>query len=153
MKNYTVSFTLSAVLALALVTTLASCSTATGTSTQASSVQASSVSTPSAQSGTATTVSGTKNTSFSADQTVSYNAPQGNDSIEFAVTVTNGTVTKLTVTPKASGVSAGYQSHFASAASTQIVGKSLSDISGISAVSGASLTTEAFKKFIVSAQG
>ncbi len=80
--------------------------------------------------------------------TVSYNTPAGMDDVGFSVTVTDGKITAVSVTPKAThDISKMLQGKFRDAIVAQAVGQDLKSLK-IHAVGGASLTTDAFVKFI-----
>lgn len=86
----------------------------------------------------------------SYDSVVSYKTPGGDDSVRFVMnTDENGIITSLVASlDNGSPISGNFIKGFSEAASSQIVGKKIADIADISAVGGASLTTQAFKDFV-----
>lgn len=90
---------------------------------------------------------GTDGTSY-ADGTYeaegSYSNPGGESTIKVEVTMSDGTISDVTVTPEASnGTSKQYQTQFAGGIADQVVGKSLDDLD-VSKVAGSSLTSQGF---------
>ncbi|RMI12501.1 FMN-binding protein [Cellulomonas triticagri] len=74
----------------------------------------------------------------------SYDTPGGEESISVEVTVADGVVTDVTVTPEASGGNAArFQDEFASGIADEVVGADLSDLA-VDKVSGSSLTGNGF---------
>lgn len=74
----------------------------------------------------------------------SYTSPGGQETIGVKVTLKSGAVSAVTVTPEAtSAQSKSYQQQFANGISSQVVGKSLDEIS-VDKVAGSSLTSEGF---------
>ncbi|MEV7972151.1 FMN-binding protein [Cellulomonas sp. NPDC089187] len=74
----------------------------------------------------------------------SYSAPSGQENIEVDLTVADGVVTEVTVTPEATdGTAARFQQDFASAVADQVVGQELAGLS-VDKVSGSSLTGDGF---------
>jgi hypothetical protein len=128
--------------ALSLVGTLAGCATAvSGDDTAADS-----------DSGTTSgTESGSSSASYadgdySADG--SYQSPGGTETITVDLTLADGVVTAVTVTgDPATPDSEHYQGQFESGIASEVVGKSLDDIS-VSKVSGSSLTSGGFNAAI-----
>lgn len=80
--------------------------------------------------------------------TVKYNTPEGSVSVGFSVTVKSGIVTAASSTKKAWWTSGYYQDSFATSISAGVVGKKIAWLN-LSAIGWASLTTNAFEKFIV----
>ncbi len=73
----------------------------------------------------------------------SYTNPGGQSSVAVSLTLEDGTVTAVEVTPEASGTSLQYQQKFASGIADEVVGKALDEVS-VSKVSGSSLTSGGF---------
>lgn len=74
----------------------------------------------------------------------SYSSPGGQESIQVELTVTDDTVTAVTVTPEATaGNAARFQKEFASGIADEVVGQSLEGLS-VDKVSGSSLTGGGF---------
>ncbi len=74
----------------------------------------------------------------------SYSTPGGQESIGVALTVADGVVTDVTVTPEATGGNAArFQEEFASGIADQVVGRELAGLS-VDKVSGSSLTGDGF---------
>ncbi len=74
----------------------------------------------------------------------SYSSPGGEESIGVEVTVADGVVTEVTVTPEAeNGNAARFQEEFASGIADVVVGQELAGLS-VDKVSGSSLTGEGF---------
>jgi uncharacterized protein with FMN-binding domain len=74
----------------------------------------------------------------------SYTNPGGQSSVKVELTITDGTVSDITVTPEAeNGTSKQYQEKFAGGIADEVVGKSLDDIS-VTKVAGSSLTSDGF---------
>ncbi|WP_028048691.1 FMN-binding protein [Cellulomonas sp. URHD0024] len=122
-----------------LVAALASCSQSTDHGTGAD-VAASTTATESAPS--STNVSDYKNGTYTA--TGAYTSPAGDESIGVSVTLADGVITAVAVTPAATNpMSQKFQSAFASAVSGVVVGKAVAD-ADVDVVSGASLTPEGF---------
>lgn len=97
---------------------------------------------------TGTTNTGTTTTTpVTKIATVNYNTPDGMVPVVFSVTVNNGTITAASSTTQVGGTSGYYQNVFAQGISSAVVGKMVTGLS-LSAVGGASLTTNAFKQFV-----
>jgi hypothetical protein len=96
---------------------------------------------------TGTTNTGTTTAPVTKSATVNYNVPGGNVPVAFSVTVNNGVITAASSTSLSNGTSGYYQDSFAQGISNATVGKKVSGLS-LSAVGGASLTTNAFKQFV-----
>jgi uncharacterized protein with FMN-binding domain len=78
----------------------------------------------------------------------SYSNPGGESTIKVALTISDGTISKVDVTPEASnGTSKQYQTQFAGGIADQVVGKSLDDLD-VSKVAGSSLTSKGFNDAI-----
>lgn len=74
----------------------------------------------------------------------SYSSPGGEESIQVELTIADGVVTEVTVTPEAtSGNAARFQEEFASGIADEVVGEELSGLS-VDKVSGSSLTGDGF---------
>lgn len=136
-----------------LVGTLASCSLSSNPETVTKDTAA-----PSTDNTPVSTVSdraATENipdVSFTLDQTVEYDSPAGKDQVEFNITVEKGIIKSLQVTPKAPADHKGSvwaQGKFVEAVPS-IIGKPVNTL-GVHAVGGASLTTQAFEKFLTAA--
>jgi hypothetical protein len=97
----------------------------------------------------ASTGTGTPSTALTTKTDImTYTTPAGSDSIEFSLTIDNGVITSVMVTPKAeNGISKMRQESFSKAISSEVVGKKIADLH-LSAVGGSSLTTGAFNQFI-----
>ncbi len=80
--------------------------------------------------------------------TGSYQTPGGSESISVTVMLSSGAITDVSVTQHATrGEAEEYQSAFASAFKSQVVGKKVSDVS-LSRVAGSSLTPIGFNNAI-----
>ncbi|MCW2829378.1 MAG: hypothetical protein JWP31_70 [Aeromicrobium sp.] len=76
----------------------------------------------------------------------SYQNPGGESFLKVELTLADGKVTDLTVTPEAeNGTSKQYQAQFAGGVADQVVGKSLDEIE-VSKVAGSSLTSQGFNQ-------
>jgi len=74
----------------------------------------------------------------------SYSTPGGEESISVELSVADGVVTDVTVTPEASGGNAArFQDEFASGIADEVVGQELAGLS-VDKVSGSSLTGDGF---------
>jgi hypothetical protein len=74
----------------------------------------------------------------------SYSTPGGEESISVDLTVADGVVTDVTVTPEATGGNAArFQDEFASGIADEVVGQELAGLS-VDKVSGSSLTGDGF---------
>ncbi len=83
-------------------------------------------------------------------ETLSYDSktPEGMVDVEFSVTVTDGTITAASATPKTDKQGSNYnQTNFAKALSGAVVGKKAKDLD-VDAIGGSSLTTAAFETFV-----
>jgi len=80
---------------------------------------------------------------YSADG--SYVAPSGQESISVDVTLKDGIVTDVTVTPHATGGTRqdGFQEQFADNIASEVVGKNIDELN-VSRVAGSSLTSTGF---------
>jgi uncharacterized protein with FMN-binding domain len=88
------------------------------------------------------TASQYKDGTYSA--TGSYSTPGGRESIELEVTLTGGTVQDTKLTQKGmTGEAKEYQARFASGYKTEVIGKSIDEVS-LSRVAGSSLTSAGF---------
>lgn len=98
-----------------------------------------------ATSPTPTTVSGTTKTKI-----VSYATPDGEATVTFTVTLKDSIIASAASTATdLDRESREWQGKFARNVS-KVVGKKISEIDSLDAIGGASLTTEAFKKFVKS---
>lgn len=80
--------------------------------------------------------------------TGSYVTPGGSESVKVTVTLSDGTITNVSTVGSATrGDSAQYQSAFLSGYKSQVVGKSIDEVS-LSRVSGSSLTSGGFNRAI-----
>lgn len=79
---------------------------------------------------------------------MTYATPAGNDPVEFSVTLTDDVITKASITPKAINDASKTRQEAFKAELQTIVGKKVSDLDGITAIGGSSLTTGAFKRFV-----
>ena len=78
----------------------------------------------------------------------SYSNPGGESTVKVALTLSDGTISKVTVTPEASnGTSKQYQTQFAGGIADEVVGKSLDDLD-VTKVAGSSLTSQGFNDAI-----
>ena len=78
----------------------------------------------------------------------SYSNPGGQSTVKVDLTINDGTISDVTVTPEAeNGTSKQYQEKFAGGVADEVVGKSLDDIK-VSKVAGSSLTSEGFNQAI-----
>ncbi|KQX74543.1 MULTISPECIES: FMN-binding protein [Aeromicrobium] len=78
----------------------------------------------------------------------SYSNPGGESTVKVELTLSDGTISDVTVTPEASnGTSKQYQTQFAGGIADQVVGKSLDDLD-VSKVAGSSLTATGFNDAI-----
>jgi hypothetical protein len=78
----------------------------------------------------------------------SYSNPGGESTVKVALTISDGTISKVDVTPEATnGTSKQYQTQFAGGIADQVVGKSLDDLD-VSKVAGSSLTAKGFNDAI-----
>lgn len=78
----------------------------------------------------------------------SYSNPGGESTVKVALTLSDGTISKVEVTPEASnGTSKQYQTQFAGGIADQVVGKSLDDLD-VTKVAGSSLTSQGFNDAI-----
>ncbi len=90
----------------------------------------------------------TQSWSITKSISVSYQTPDGSASIGFSVTMKDGIIIAASSTTQARGTSAYYQDSFAQSVAKSVVGKKASTLS-LSAIGGASLTTNAFTQYIV----
>lgn len=78
----------------------------------------------------------------------SYTNPGGESTVKVALTLSDGTISEVTVTPEATnGTSKQYQTQFAGGVADEVVGKSLDDLD-VSKVAGSSLTSSGFNDAI-----
>lgn len=78
----------------------------------------------------------------------SYSNPSGQSKVKVEVTLADGVISVVKVTPEATnGTSKGYQQKFASGIAPAAVGKSIDELD-ISKVSGSSLTSQGFNQAI-----
>ncbi len=77
-----------------------------------------------------------------------YSNPGGQSKVKVDLTLTEGKIADITVTPEATnGTSKGYQQKFAGGIADEVVGKSLDELN-VSKVSGSSLTSQGFNQAI-----
>jgi len=80
----------------------------------------------------------------------SYTNPGGESTVKVALTISDGTISEVTVTPEAeNGTSKQYQAKFAGGIADEVVGRSLDDLD-VSKVAGSSLTSQGFNDAIES---
>lgn len=78
----------------------------------------------------------------------SYSNPGGVSAVKVDVTLADGTITKVTVTPEATdGTSRGHQQDFAGGIADVVVGKNIDELK-VGAVAGSSLTVQGFDQAI-----
>jgi len=78
----------------------------------------------------------------------SYTNPGGESTVKVALTISDGTISDVTVTPEASnGTSKQFQTKFAGGIADEVVGKSLDDLD-VTKVAGSSLTSQGFNDAI-----
>ncbi|MRK00273.1 FMN-binding protein [Aeromicrobium sp. S22] len=83
----------------------------------------------------------------------SYTNPGGESTVKVDLTVADGKISDVTVTPEADDLtSKQYQNKFAGGVADQVVGKSLDDLS-VSKVAGSSLTSQGFNQAIETIKG
>ncbi len=83
-------------------------------------------------------------------QTLSYTSPAGVDEFGVSVKVENGVIVSVGVEPKSTNeISNKLQTAFSGAVNGAVVGKDIKTLQA-SAIGGASLTTEAFMKYVKS---
>jgi uncharacterized protein with FMN-binding domain len=79
-----------------------------------------------------------------------YQSPNGSETIQLSLTLENGVITAIEVTPGAAGgTSERYQGQFAGGIAAETIGKSLDELN-VSRVAGSSLTSGGFKKALES---
>lgn len=84
----------------------------------------------------------------SVTKTVHYTSPAGDETVEFTMTTSDDTITAVSAKPLASNpISTMLQTKFSESIQSKVVGKKKSELQ-LDAVGGASLTTNAFKKFV-----
>jgi uncharacterized protein with FMN-binding domain len=80
----------------------------------------------------------------------SYINPGGESSVKVELTISDGTISDVDVTPQATdGTSKQFQTKFAGGVANEVVGKSLDDLD-VQKVAGSSLTSEGFNDAIES---
>ena len=73
-----------------------------------------------------------------------YQSPNGAETIQVSLTITNGVIEDVTVTPQASSsTSKRYQGDFAGGVAAEVVGKALEEVD-VTRVAGSSLTSGGF---------
>lgn len=83
----------------------------------------------------------------------SYTNPGGQSTVKVELTISDGTISDVTVTPEAeNGTSKQYQTQFAGGVADQVVGLSLDDLD-VQKVAGSSLTSQGFNEAIESIKG
>ncbi len=101
---------------------------------------------PSATTGDETSAAAVTDGDYDAEG--SYSNPGGQSEVRVDLTLTDGKIADIKVTPGASnGTSRGYQQKFASGIAGEVVGKSLDELD-VSKVSGSSLTSQGFNQAI-----
>lgn len=84
----------------------------------------------------------------SVTKKVHYTSPAGDETVEFTMTTSGDTITAISAKPLASNpISTMMQTKFSESIQSKVVGKKKSELQ-LDAVGGASLTTNAFKKFV-----
>jgi uncharacterized protein with FMN-binding domain len=136
--------------ATAAATTLASCASSAATDTPAEGASQASAADPTASAtGDAATGdgggdAGASPTDGTYTATGGYRSPAGPEKVEVTVTLADGVVTAVEVTPLATDpTSTSFQTRFASGVADQVVGKALADVQ-VDKVSGSSLTSGGF---------
>ncbi len=82
------------------------------------------------------------------EATGEYSNPGGQSKVKVEVTLADGKISVVKVTPEATnGTSKGYQQKFASGIAPSVVGKSIDELD-VSKVSGSSLTSQGFNQAI-----
>ena len=82
-----------------------------------------------------------------------YSNPGGESTVKVDLTIKDGTISDVTVTPEATNLtSQQYQTKFAGGVAKQVVGKSLDDLD-VQKVAGSSLTSQGFNDAIESIKG
>ena len=146
--------TLALLSGVSVVVAVAACGNAdaatedTGTTQQGTTTDSGSTGTGTTDAGSASTgdsaAAGTTYTDGTYTAEGSYSSPGGQESIQVELTVTDDTVTAVTVTPEATaGNAARFQKEFASGIADEVVGQSLEGLS-VDKVSGSSLTGGGF---------
>jgi uncharacterized protein with FMN-binding domain len=74
-----------------------------------------------------------------------YQSPNGPETIEVSLTLADGVVTAVEVTPQAAGTSQRYQDQFAGGVAAETVGKPIDQID-VSRIAGSSLTSGGFRE-------
>jgi uncharacterized protein with FMN-binding domain len=83
----------------------------------------------------------------------SYVNPGGESTVKVELTINDGTISDITVTPEATDPkSKQFQTKFAGGIAKEVVGKSLDDLD-VSKVAGSSLTSQGFNEAIESIKG
>ena len=80
---------------------------------------------------------------------ITYTVPGGSATVGFSVTARDGVIVSASSATQAGGTSGAYQDSFASSLTWVVIGKKTAGLS-LSAIGGASLTTSAFERFVVS---
>lgn len=81
---------------------------------------------------------------------VSYQSPGGMEAMEITLVTNNQVITSVNITPKSGNdIGKNFQTQFIGAINKEVIGKKKSELN-LHAVAGASLTTDAFMKFIKS---
>ncbi len=97
------------------------------------------------------TAAGYRDGEYSAEG--SYQSPGGSESVAVSLTLQDGTITQLTVTPEATHPnSKNFQGKFASGIDALVVGKPIDDLQ-VDKVSGSSLTSGGFNAAIETIKG
>ncbi|WP_375001767.1 hypothetical protein [Aeromicrobium sp. CTD01-1L150] len=79
------------------------------------------------------------------EATGSYSNPGGTSEVDVELTLEDGTVSDITVTPGASGTSAQFQGQFAGGIADEVVGKNIDELD-VGKVAGSSLTAGGFNE-------
>jgi len=74
-----------------------------------------------------------------------YQSPDGSETIEVSLTLVDGVVTAVAVTPQGSGTSQRYQSQFAGGVGAETIGKPIDEID-VARIAGSSLTSGGFRE-------
>lgn len=132
---------------LSVVVAVAACGDGAGAATE-DDAPSSSQGDASAEAGAGSSGAGAAASGDLADGTYdaegSYSTPGGQESIAVELTVADGVVTDVTVTPEATGGNAArFQGEFASGIADEVVGQELAGLS-VDKVSGSSLTGDGF---------
>lgn len=93
----------------------------------------------------------TSTSSNTVSKTLSYRVPRGSASTLYSVTISGDTITQASASMTSGDhESSMYNSRFNRSLASSVIGKNISEIKNLSAIGGASLTTEAFTQFVSS---